>query len=105
MPAAHLYIAAPQPATAWIDNCGEREIRGVFPPTARINTECCGKKRLAAECVVRCFYDGLSIWCADGCGCKNPQEIERKRLLAYENRSHAQQARRMREQIIKENEK
>ena len=101
----HIYTAAPQPATEWIDNCGEREIRGGFSPTARIRAECCGKKRLAGECVVRCFYAWLSIWCADGCGCKNPQEIGRKRLLAYENRCNAQQARRMRERVIKENEK
>ena len=93
----HIYTADHQPATAWIDRCGERELHGGFNPDDKIYTNCCGKKRLANRCVVQCFYDGMSVWCAPNCGCKHPQEIARKRRLEHMNRSRAQQARRLRE--------
>ena len=93
----HIFTANFQPATGWIDNCGEVELRGGFAPTDKIYTDCCSKKRLASKCIVQCFYDGLRVWCAPECGCKNPNVIAKKRRAEHMNRSRAQQARRQRE--------
>jgi len=93
----HIYSAEHQPATGWVDRCGETELRGGFSPDTKIYTNCCGKRRLASKCVVQCYYDGLSIWCAPGCGCNNPMVIDKKRRLEHMNRSRAQQARRQRD--------
>lgn len=96
----HIYAAQLQPAIAFIDRCGEVELSGGFAPNKLIFTDCCGKKRTARNCVVQCYYDGLRIWCAEGCGCKHPQEIARKCRREHMNRSRAQQARRAREREI-----
>src|SRR3990167_8346669 len=93
----HLYTAAKQPATAWTDQCGEIPLSGGWKPDDMIWAECCGKKRKAKNCVVQCYYDGLRVWCAEGCGCKHPQSIARKRWNKHMNRSRSQQARRDRE--------
>ncbi|MCR4319730.1 MAG: hypothetical protein NUV74_05265 [Candidatus Brocadiaceae bacterium] len=93
----HIYTANMQPATDYLDWCGEVEFRGGFEPEKRIYTDCCGKKRKAKDCVVQCYYDGLGVWCAEGRGCKNPQTIAAKRWREHMKRSHAQQARRARE--------
>jgi len=93
----HIYTAALQPATGWIDRCGETELRGGFGVGEMIWCDCCRQKRVAEDCVVQCYYDGLSVWCADGNGCKSPDEIERKRAAEFANRSVAQRARRNRE--------
>lgn len=93
----HVYTAAMQPATAFVDRCGEVEIEGGFDAGTMIYTHCCGKKRLAEKCVVQCFYDGLSIWCAAGHGCKHPGALATKRRREHMNRSRGQQARRLRE--------
>ena len=93
----HIFSAELQPATGFFDQCGEVEFRGGWGPGEMIRCGCCGKKRLAKNCVVQCYYDGLRIWCADGHGCKHPQAIARKRWQEHMNRSRAQQARRSRE--------
>lgn len=89
----HIYTANGQPATNYIDRCGEVEFNSGFKPEAKTYTECCGKKRLAKNCVVQCYYDGLRVWCAEGHGCKNPQTIALKRRKEHMNRSRGQQKR------------
>lgn len=98
----HIYTAKHQPATGYLDQCGAVEFRGGWKPEEKIYARCCGKKRSAKNCVVQCYYDGMSIWCADGCGCKHPQAIARKRWLEHMNRSRAQQARREHEKECRE---
>ena len=93
----HIYTANTQPATGWIDQCGEVEIRGGFDAGEMIRCGCCDKKRPAEDCVVQCYYDGMSVWCAEGKGCKSHAEIEQKRLIAHGNRSRGQIARRAKE--------
>ena len=93
----HIYTAKKQPATDYLDQCGEVEFRGGWKPEEMIRAQCCWKKRPAKNCVVQCFYDGLYVWCAEGYGCKHPQAIATKRRREHMNRSLAQQARRARE--------
>lgn len=93
----HVYTASLQPATDFVDRCGEVEFRGGYYPETMVYCQCCGKKRQAKNCTVQCYYDGLRVWCAEGHGCKHPQAIARKRRQEHMNRSRAQQARRMRE--------
>ena len=93
----HIYSAKMQPATAYLDQCGEVEIRGGWKPDEMIRSECCGKLRPAKNCAVQCYYDGMRVWCADGHGCKHQQAIARKRRQEHMARSRAQQARRARE--------
>jgi len=95
----HIYTAGAQPATGWIDRCDEVEIRGGFGVGEMIWCDCCGQKHPAEDCVVQCYYDGLSVWCAPGKGCKDPVEIARKWLIEHNNRSLAQKARRQRERM------
>lgn len=93
----HIYTAAMQLATDYEDGHGEMMWRGGWKPEELIRCECCGKKRLAKNCVVQCYYDGLRLWCAEGHGCKHPQAMAMKRRREHRNRSLAQQARRARE--------
>lgn len=95
----HIYTAKTQPATAWVDRCGEVEFRGGWEHGRLLRCQCCWKKRRADRCVVQCFYDGIYIWCAEGHGCKHPQVVARKRRREHMNRSLAQQARRLREKV------
>ena len=39
----HIYTAATQPATGWIDNCGNEPLHGGFEPDEMIFTLCCKK--------------------------------------------------------------
>jgi hypothetical protein len=93
----HIYTAKMQPATDYLDQCGEIEFRGGFEPEKRIYTDCCGKKRKAKDCMVQLYYDGMGVWCTEGRGCKNPRTIAAKRRREHRNRSRAQQVRRARE--------
>ena len=93
----HIYTAKKQPATDYLDQCGEVEFRGGWKPEEMIRAQCCWKKRQAKNCVVQCFYDGLYVWCAEGHGCKHQQTMAAKRRREHMNRSRAQQARRARE--------
>jgi len=95
-----IYTTHMQPATGWIDQCGEVEIRGGFDAGEMIRRGCCDKKRPAEDCVVQCYYDGMSVWCAEGKGCKSHAEIEQKRLIAHGNRSRGQMARRAKERLL-----
>jgi len=93
----HIYTAANQPATGWVDTHSGEPIQMGYPPERMIYAQCCGKMRLAKNCVVQSYYDGPSIWCATGHGCKHPQSIAKKRRGEHMNRSRAQRARRARE--------
>lgn len=93
----HIYTAKMQPATNYLDECGEVSFRGGWKPKELIYCECCMTRRPARDCVVQCYYDGMRIWCADGKGCQDPEVIAEKRRAAHMNRSRAQQARRARE--------
>ena len=93
----HIYTANTQPATGWIDQCGEVEIRGGFDAGEMIRCGCCGKKRPAEDCVVQCYYDGMSVWCAHGKGCKDPLVIAAKKAREFCNRKAGQIARRAKE--------
>ena len=89
----HIYTETMQPATNFIDRCGEVEFSGGFDPEKRIYTHCCGEKSPAKDCVVQCYYDGLRCWCAPGKGCKDPKVIEEKIAKEFRNRSAGQKAR------------
>ncbi len=89
----HIYTTTKQPATRWVDNCGTIKVQGGWNPEDLLWCECCGKKRMAKNCDVQCYYDGMRIWCANGHGCKNQQAITAKRWKEHMNRSRAQQAR------------
>ena len=93
----HIYTANKQPATKFVDTAGNEPLHMGFAPDKLIYTDCCGKKRKAANCVVQCYYDHLAIWCADGHGCKHPVAMQQKSFKAHINRSRAQQGRRARE--------
>ncbi len=89
----HIYTAKFQSATDYLDQCGEVEFRGGFEPEKLIYADCCGKQRPAKDCVVQCYYDGQSIWCAPEKGCKDPQVIAAKKAREFANRSAGQKAR------------
>lgn len=89
----HIYTANMQPATGYVDQCGEIEFSGGYTPYQLIYCRCCGKKRRAKNCVVQCYYDGLRIWCAEGKGCKNLAAVAARKRKHHMNRSRAQQAR------------
>lgn len=93
----HIYTAASQPATDYVDRCGPVEIRMGFNPDDHVVVGCCGRTRLARDVVVQRYYDGTYCWCAEGKGCKSADEIEAKRAKQFANRSAGQIARRARE--------
>ena len=93
----HIYTETIQPATGWTDTHSEEPMQMGFRPEKLIYAHCCGKKRMEKNCVVQSYYDGLSIWCAQGHGCNNPQVIAAKKWKQHMNRSRAQRARRERE--------
>ena len=82
-----------QPATKFVDLCGESEIHGGFEPYKLIYTNCCDKPRYAKDCIVQCYYDGLSIWCAQNKGCKDPLVIAERKAREFANRSAGQKRR------------
>lgn len=96
----HFYTAKLQPATDYIDDWGDEELRGGFEPDQKLCTDCCGKQREAKDCMVQCYGDGLRIWCAPEKGCKDPQVIAEKKRIERMNRSRAQRARRAREAAV-----
>jgi len=88
-----VYTAPTQPATHWTDtHCGKAvEMR--LRPRKLIYTRCCHKRRIAKNCVVQSYYDGLYFWCAPGKGCKNPRVLAAKRTREFRNRSAGQNKR------------
>ena len=89
----HIYTAEMQPATGYLDQCGDIVIRGGWEPDAMILCECCGKRYQAKDCVVQCYYDGLKVWCAHEKGCKDPEVIAAKKAQEFANRSAGQKRR------------
>lgn len=97
----HIYTERFQPATAWKDTHSGGPIAMGFAPSCRLVAHCCRQRRRAARCVVQSFYDGLSIWCAEGYGCKHPRVIAARKWREHMNRSRAQRARRARERAAR----
>ncbi|MGL4557084.1 MAG: hypothetical protein ACRCV5_06255 [Afipia sp.] len=89
----HICTEVFQPATDWTDTHSGEPMRMGFEPEKLIYTDCCGKQRRAKDCVVQCYYDGLSIWCAPEKGCKDPLVIAKKKAQEFANRSAGQKAR------------
>jgi hypothetical protein len=89
----HIYTETMQPATGWMDTHSGEPMQMGFEPEKLIYTHCCGKQRPAKDCVVQCYYDGLSIWCAPEKGCKDPQVIAARKAREFANRSAGQKAR------------
>ena len=75
----HIYTETMQPATGWIDTHSGEPMQMGYEPEKLIYTDCCGQRRPAKDCMVQCYYDGLSVWCAPEKGCKDPQVIEEKK--------------------------
>ena len=98
----HVYSEQEQPATGWVDTHSDQPIEMWFAPDSLIRTNCCEETRPARECVVQSYYDGASIWCAEGKGCKDPEVIAAQAAAAFERRSRAQRARRAREREAKD---
>jgi len=93
----HIYRAPSQPATGFKDYTFGPPMAFSFKPRKLIFARCCGRRRLAQNCVVQCYYDGMDLWCAPGKGCKSEKEKGAKRSREFRNRSRAQKARRARE--------
>ena len=89
----HIYTAALQPATHWVDNCGPEPMIFEWPAGRLLWCRCCCTRHRAVNCVVQAYYDGLSIWCAHGKGCKDPRVIAAKRRREHRNRSAGQRRR------------
>jgi hypothetical protein len=91
--AMHIYTTEMQPATGWTDTHSAEPMRMGFDPEQLIYPACCGKHRPAKDCVVLCYYDGLTIWCAPERGCKDPHVIAERKARAFARRSAGQKAR------------
>ena len=89
----HIYTAGMQPATSYVDRVTGHELRGGFDPETLLYTQCCNKRRPAKDLLIQIYYDSLPLWCAPGCGCKDPVVIEAKRKKEFENRSAGQKKR------------
>jgi hypothetical protein len=89
----HIHTQGLQPATGWIDTHGPEPMQSGFSPEDLLYPDCCNKPRLAKDCVVQCYYDGLKVWCGEDKGCKDPAVIAAKKLREFNNRSAGQKAR------------
>lgn len=89
----HIYTAAHQPATCWTDNNGSEPMTFEWPAGRLLWCHCCNKRHRASNCVVQAYYDGLSVWCAPGKGCKDPSVIAAKYRREFRNRSAGQKRR------------
>ena len=65
----HIYTAPKQPATRWVDSNLDPPRVIEWPAHRLVFAYCCGKRRLAKNCVVQSYYDGVYIWCAPERGC------------------------------------
>ena len=93
MTAVHVFAPALQPATGFVDRCGETPIKAGWRGGAALMCQCCWQRRRARNCVVQCSYDGWGVWCAPNKGCKDPKAIAAKKRREFRNRSAAQRAR------------
>jgi hypothetical protein len=66
----HIYTAPAQPATDFIDCCGEEEMRFQYSPRHLFWCVRCRRRRWAGHLVAQVYYDGVRFWCASGHGCK-----------------------------------
>lgn len=89
----HVYMQKMQPATHFVDNCGSAPATAGYAPKSLVYCECCSRRRRAENCGVQVYYDCLKIFCADGKGCNNQREIERKARRIHNNRSRGQKRR------------
>ena len=89
----HIYTETMQPATGWTDTYSSEPMQMGFEPEEMIYTNCCNMQRPAKDCVVQCYYDGLSIWCAPDKGCHDPKVIAERKAREFANRSAGQKAR------------
>jgi len=94
---SHFYSAPLQPATGRVVFDDEGHWFNGWPGNRLLWCGCCRKRRLAKNCVVQSYYDGLYIWCAPEKGCNSEREIKAKRNKEFRNRSRAQRARRRKE--------
>jgi len=89
----HIYTEKMQPATGWTDNHSGQPIKIGVEPDTLIYTDCCKKQRLAKDCVVQSYYDGIYVWCSPDKGCKDPQVIAERKAREFANRSAGQKRR------------
>lgn len=89
----HIHTETMQPATGWTDAHSGEPMQMGFDPEKLIYTDCCGQPRQAKDCVVQCYYDGLSIWCAPDKGCKDQLLIAERKAREFANRSAGQKRR------------
>lgn len=61
MSKVHIFTAAMQPATSFVDRCGETPIKAGWRGGAVLMCQCCWQRRRARNCVVQCFYDGWYV--------------------------------------------
>lgn len=76
----HIYAPALQPATDYLDDCGSTPYKGGYKPYELLHPDCCGQKHYAIDLNIQCRYDGYSLWCKPGLGCKDPAVIAAKNL-------------------------
>lgn len=89
----HVYTQKMQPSTNFTDNFGEVPIQLGYAPGALVYCQNCRRRRRAVNCAIQIYYDCSNIFCADGKGCKDPREIERKARRIRNNRSRGQKRR------------
>lgn len=66
----HIYRAASQPATLYVDRHGPQALWTLNDPRKKIRAFCCRKLRWAKYLTVQVYYDSIMFWCREGCGCK-----------------------------------
>jgi hypothetical protein len=74
MSTVHIYRAAPQPATDFVDNCTGNEMRFTYQPRKRLFVRCCRRLRWAQYLVVQVYYADVLVSCSPGHGCKKEQK-------------------------------
>lgn len=89
----HIYRTNAQPATAWVDTHSGEPMQMGWPAETPLWCCCCGEQHPASDCVVYSYYDGATVYCAEGRGCKDPQVIAAKKAREFHNRSAGQKAR------------
>lgn len=68
--AVHIYRAALQPATRFVDRCAGKPHWFRCSPRKLWWTDCCRKRRWAKYVQVGVYYDCIRRLCAEGHGCK-----------------------------------
>jgi hypothetical protein len=89
----HIYVAAGQPATAYVDDSFDPPMEGGYPADKMIFCDGCDECWPASQMVVQCYYDGRRFWCANGHGCKDSARIAAHKERTRYRRSEAQKMR------------